>query len=257
MLVSFGVLAFGGSPAVAADAPRVPEEVSEYFASGLLPRLNDLYGPGVGGEVGIDFAETTTVIGPITRVMVWTEDFRAGVDTDYAVELSNSWVAPISSGGAAVADATEGSAEAAGEVQFGLATVWISPQTDLPELASFVPSAVLGPALAKAPEGARLVYDAEHDAWYALVGDRLTPLAQGGDAVSGASLSLRDAQQTLWQELETLPGPPANSGFVVAGLTLAFVVVLLAIFVLVPDRRRTIIDPDLALGFGPSEGHRP
>ena len=257
MLVGFGVLTFGGSTAVAADAPRLPEEVAEYFTSGLLPRLSDLYGPGVGGEVGIDFDETTTTIGPITRVMVWTEDFRAGVDADYAVELSNSWVAAISSGGPAAADAAEGAEEAVGEMQLGLATVWISPQTDLPELASFVPSAVLGPALATAPEGARLVYDAEQDAWYALVADQLTPLAQRGEAVSGASLSLRDAQQTLWQELETLPGTQSNGGFVVAGLTLAFVVVLLAIFVLVPDRRRATIDPDLALGFGPSDGRKP
>ena len=40
-----------------------------------------------------------------------------------------------------------------------------------------------------------------------------------------------------------------NHGFVIAGLTLAFVVVLLAIFVLVPDRRRSALDTDAALGF--------
>jgi hypothetical protein len=259
LLVGFGALILGAAPAAVADEPRLPEEVAEYFASGLLPRLNDLYGPGVGGQVGIDFDESTTTIGPITRVMVWTKAFRSGDDTDLAVELSNTWVAPISSGPAVEAgvDAAAGAPEATEQVQLGLATVWINPHSDLPELASFAPSPVLGPALAAAPEGSMLVYDAEQDAWYALAGDQLTLLGQAGEAVSGASLLLRDAQQTLWQDLETLPGAPANSGFVVAGLTLAFVVVLLAVFVLVPDRRHTALDPEVALGFGPSDGNRP
>lgn len=256
MLVGFSVLVFGGAPAAADDAPRVPEEVAEYFATGLLPRLNDLYGPGVGGEPGIDFDESTAAIGPITRVMVWTQEFRAGNETDLAVELSNNWVAPISAGGAADGDAAESSGAASDEVHLGVATVWISPHTNAPELASFIPSAALGPALAAAPEGSLLVHDAEQDSWYALAGAELTLLAQGGEAVTSAPLSLRDAQQTLWHELETLPGPQANSGFVVAGLTLAFVVVLLAIFVLVPDRRRTASDPEMALGFEPSSDRR-
>lgn len=228
----------------------MPEEVAEYFSTELIPRLDDLYGPGASGESGIDFDESNTTIGPITRVMVWTEDFRAGVDTDLAVELSNTWVAPITSTDEAAADAAEAPAET---LQLGLATVWISPYTNLPELANFVPSDALGPALAEAPEGSMLVHDEEQDAWYALAGDQLTPLAQGGDAISGPPIALGDAQQTLWQELETLPQPRANNGFVIAGLTLAFVVVLLAIFVLVPDRRHTALDPELALGFGPPD----
>ncbi|HEU4808550.1 MAG TPA: hypothetical protein VFT01_09825 [Homoserinimonas sp.] len=255
MLVSFGVLAAGGAAAAADEPSRLPEEVAEYFSSGLLPRLIDLYGPGASGESGIDFAEATTTIGPVTRVMVWTADFRAGNDTDLAAELSNTWVAPISSGEVAdeeATDAAEGSEAASEVVQLGLATVWISPYTNLPELANFVPSSVLGPALAEAPEGSMLIHDAEQDAWYALAGDQLTLLAQGGDAIAATPLALGDAQQTLWQELETLPQPRANNGFVIAGLTLAFVVVLLAIFVLVPDRRHTALDPEVALGFGPS-----
>ncbi|MHA6669182.1 hypothetical protein ACX3O0_09975 [Homoserinimonas sp. A447] len=258
MLVSIGALAAGTS--AAADEPsRVPEEVAEYFSSHLIPRLGDLYGPGVGGEPGIAFDESTTTVGPITRVMVWTEDFRAGVDTDLAVELSNSWVAPITSTEAtaeAATDAAVPSEPPAEVLQLGLATVWISPYSNLPELANFVPGAGLGPAIAAAPEGSMLVHDEEQDAWYALSGDQLTPLAQGGEAVSGAAIDLDNAQQTLWQELETLPTPRANNGFVIAGLTLAFVVVLLAIFVLVPDRRHTALDPEVALGFGPSDGSR-
>src|SRR5690554_6410660 len=260
MLISFGALAAGSS--AAADEPsRVPEEVAEYFSTALIPRLGDLYGPGVGGAAGIDFDDSTTTIGTISRVMVWTDDFRAGVDTNLAVELSNNWVAPITSSEAADEAATEAAASdtaasdaAASEAevqQLGLATVWISPYTNLPELANFVPIAAIGPAIAGAPEGSMLVYDEEQDAWYALAGDQLTPLAQGGEAISGSAIPLDTAQQTLWQELETLPQPGANNGFVIAGLTLAFVVVLLAIFVLVPDRRHTALDPELALGFGP------
>lgn len=254
MLVCCGALAAGGPAAAADQPPRLPEEVADYFSTELLPRLNDLYAVGVAGEGGIDFDEETTTIGPITRVMVWTEDFRAGVDTEFAVELSNSWVAPVSSAEKAAeaeSDVPEGSPATTAVAQLGLATVWINPHSNQPELATFVPSASLGPALAAAPEGSVLVHDEEQDAWYALAGDRLSPLAQGGGAISGAPLALDEAQQTLWQELDTLPQPQGNNGFVIAGLTLAFVVVLLAVFVLVPDRRRTEIDPEVALGFGP------
>jgi hypothetical protein len=219
--------------------------------------LADLYGPGGDGASGIDFDEATTTVGPITRVMVWTEEFRSGTETDLAVELSNTWVAPVTSGDAAaeaVAEADAADAPAPVVEHLGLATVWISPYSGEPELANFVPSAVLGPALAEAPAESMLVHDEEYDAWYALAGDQLRPLAQAGEAVSGAPLSLDDAQQTLWTQLETLTEPSANNGFVVAGLTLAFVVVLLAIFVLVPDRRHPGMDPEVALGFGPSEG---
>jgi len=258
MLVGFGALAIAAPAAAADGSSGVPEEVAEYFESGLLPRLADLYGPGTDGAAGIDFADETTSVGTITRVMVWTDEFRAGADTDLAVELSNTWVAPITSGEVAdeaEADAAEGSDPAEVE-KLGLAVVWISPYTNEPELAHFTPSEILGPALAKAPDESMLVHDEEYDAWYALAGDQLMPLAQGGEAVSGAPLSLTEAQPTLWKQLETLPESGDNNGFVVAGLTLAFVVVLLAIFVLVPDRRPAVTDPEAALGFGPSDSER-
>jgi hypothetical protein len=251
LLVGFGVLTAGASATAATDPQQVPEEVADYFRSELVDRLADLYGPGADGVAGLDFDEETTVIGPISRLMVWTEEFRAGVDTDLPVELSNNWVAAITEG--AAADTTEADAGEEEPVQLGVATVWISPYTNEPELASFVPSSVLGPALAAAPEGSMLVHDAEHDGWYALTGRQLTPLAQGGEPVSSAPIPLADAQQTLWQQLETLPEPQANQGFIIAGLTLAFVVVLLAIFVLVPDRRKRSLDPEAVLGFGPEK----
>lgn len=251
LLVGFGVLTDGASATATTAAQPVPEEVADYFSSELVDRLADLYGPGADGVAGLEFDEETTVVGPISRLMVWTEDFRAGVDTDLPVELSNSWVAAITEG--APADTAEADAAEPEPVQLGVATVWISPYSNEPELASFMPSDVLGPALAAAPEDSMLVYDAEHDGWYALTGRQLTPLAQGGEAVSSAPIPLADAQKTLWQQLETLPEPQANQGFIIAGLTLAFVVVLLAIFVLVPDRRKGSLDPETVLGFGPDK----
>lgn len=248
LLVGFGVLTAAPSAAAAAG-PQVPEEVAEYFSSELVSRLADLYGPGADGVAELQFDEESTVVGPISRLMVWTKEFRSGADTDLPVELSNSWVAAITEA-APVATAEADAAEAE-PVHLGVATVWISPYTNEPELASFVPSTVLGPALAAAPEGSSLVHDAEHDGWYALTGRQLTPLAQAGEAVSGTPIALADAQQTLWQQLETLPEASANQGFVIAGLTLAFVVLLLAIFVLVPDRRKDSLDPETVLGFGP------
>lgn len=256
LLVGCGVLTAGVPATAATDPQRLPEEVADYVTAELVPRLADLYGPGADTGTGIDFDEATTVIGPVSRVMVWTEEFRAGVDTDVPVELSNSWVAAITKGAiteGATADTAEADATQAEPVQLGVATVWISPYTNEPELASFAPSDVLGPALAAAPEGSMLVYDAEHDGWYALAGRALTPLAQGGQAVSSAPIALADAKQTLWQQVETLPEPQPNYGFIIAGLTLAFVVVLLAIFVLVPDRRKSSLDSETVLGFGPDK----
>jgi len=257
VLACCGMLVLGAAPATASESP-VPEEVAAYFSADLIPRLADLYGPSADGESGIDFDEETTLIGDITRVMVWTEAFRAGEKTDRAVELSNTWVAAVSrvDGDAAESSDAEGEGAEVVAEQLGLATVWISPYTSAPELANFVPSDTLGDALSAAPEGSMLVYDEEYDAWFALNGDQLKPLAHGASAVSGAAMSLTDAQQSLWKQLETLPQTRTNQGFVVAGLTLAFVVLLLAVFVLVPDRRRSVLDPEVALGFSPRTSDR-
>lgn len=254
LLVCCGALA--GSLPAAADEPRVPEEVADYFSSALIPRLVDLYGQGGDGQAGIDFDDSTTV-GTITRVLAWTEDFRAGRATDKPVELTNNWVASITVSGEEPAEAEGETAEENVVEQVGVATVWISPYTNLPELANFVPSAELGPALAAAPEGSLLIHDEERDSWFALVDDQLTALSPGSAGTPGGTVSLDEARDTLWRELPTLPAPQSNSGFVIAGLTLGFVVVLLAIFVLIPDRKRSVLDPEVALGFAPREQQGP
>lgn len=233
LLASFCALSTGTS-ASAAGASAVPEQVETYFAEGLIPRLTDLYAPGADGKSGIPFDDTTTV-GTIARVSVWTDAFRAGEQDVEPTQLTNDWVAPITLGA---------------DEQVGLSTVWISPHTNMPELANFVPSDSLGLALAAAPEGAILVRVEERSAWFAVADDRVIPLVVGDTGITQKSLSLSEVQAAL------LGGPPAqssntNRGFVIAGLTLGFVVVLLALFVLMPDRRGAHTDPDVELGFPP------
>ena len=154
------------APALAAEQPRVPRQVADYFADDLIPRLVDLYGSGDGVNTGIDFDATATV-GAISRVLEWTPDFLAGKRTDVATVLTNNWVAPVSVRGAVI----------------GLATVWINPALDAPELASFEPPE-LASALAAAPAGSLLLQDPEHRAWFALDGDVLTPLVTGDSGVT-------------------------------------------------------------------------
>lgn len=206
-------------PAMAADQPTVPEQVASYFADGLVPRLIDLYGAGDGVSKGIDF-EATTAVGNISRVLEWTPDFLAGKATDTPTRLTNNWVAPVSLRGDVI----------------GLATVWINPADDLPELATFNPP-TLARLLAAAPAKSLLVRDVEHSAWFAIDGEVLTPLVEGN---SGATaVTTPDAyQRTISGITQSEQSDGGSSGVLIAGIVLGVVVVLLAIFVLLPDRRR-------------------
>lgn len=217
-LVVASLLAAG--PATAADQPKVPEQVASYFADGLIPRLIDLYGAGDGVSKGIDF-DATTAVGRISRVLEWTPDFLAGKATDTPTQLTNNWVAPVSLRGSVI----------------GLATVWINPADDLPELATFNPPA-LARMLAAAPAKSLLVRDVEHSAWFAIDGDVLTPLVEGN---SGATaVTTPDAyQRTISNITQSEQSRRAPSGVLIAGIVLGVVVVVLAIFVLLPDRRRS------------------
>lgn len=227
MLPIMGVLALAlvsgpaATTARAAEQPKVPQQVAEYFAEGLIPRLIDLYGSGDGVASGIDFDATTTV-GAISRVLSWTPDFLAGETTDMPTVLTNDWVAPVSVRGAVL----------------GLATVWINPATDLPELAAFDPPE-LARALAAAPPASLLVHDADRAAWFAIDGEVLTPLVPG---TSGASApTTPDAyQQTIAPPAPNkTAGPP---GVAIAALVLGVAILGLAVFVLLPVRRRTTPD---------------
>ncbi|MHB1170934.1 MAG: hypothetical protein ACYCZY_00240 [Lacisediminihabitans sp.] len=212
-----------GSKAAAADEPKVPEQVASYFATGLVPRLTDLYGPGAKAGSGMAFDETTKV-GTIHRLLAWTADFLAGKQTSSSTELTNNWIAPVSDKDGTV---------------LGLATVWINPGSDLPELATFDPGPQLAKALAAAPAGTLLVHDPARSAWFATDGKTVTPLVPGTSGLS-APTSPSGFQKLLRTDAAARATANAgtNPGLLVAGLTLGVVVVILGIFVLLPDRKR-------------------
>ena len=211
---------FGSATAASAlDEPRVPENVGQYFTSGLVPRLANLFGAKAGAEVVFD---NGAKVGPIHRVLVWTTAYLSGAKTADPTQITNSWVAPISAADGTVA---------------GVATVWINPASSQPELADFSTGPALATALATAPPGTLLIRDDSRSAWFATDGKTLTPLISGSSGI--ATTTTPDAYQRQF----TLTSPASvesapNGGLLIAVLVLGVVVVLLAVFVLLPDRRR-------------------
>ena len=211
---------FGSTTAASAlDEPRVPENVGQYFTSGLVPRLANLFGAKAGAEVVFD---NGAKVGPIHRVLVWTTAYLSGAKTADPTQITNSWVAPISAADGTVA---------------GVATVWINPASSQPELADFSTGPALATALATAPSGTLLIRDDSRSAWFATDGKTLTPLISGSSGI--ATTTTPDAYQrqlTLTSPASVESAP--NGGLLIAVLVLGVVVVLLAVFVLLPDRRR-------------------
>jgi hypothetical protein len=220
------VVALGALPAHA-DTEPVPEQVSEYFATDLVPRLIDLYGPDAGST-------TDTKAGQISRVHEWTVPFLAGTHTKLPTQLTNNWVAPVF----------------LKDQPLGLAIVWINPASDLPELADFTAGSRIVSALAALPTDAALLREPEHGAWFAVEDDVLTPLVTGTSGVRTPT-SVQDYQARLTAVAAPAPAPAMNQGLLIAGITLGVVVVFLAIFVVLPDRRKTP-EPESAAAPEPS-----
>jgi hypothetical protein len=216
------VVVLGALPA-RADSEPVPEQVSEYFATGLVPRLIDLYGPDAGSA-------TDTKAGQISRVHEWTVPFLDGTHTKLPTQLTNSWVAPVLLKGQPL----------------GLAIVWINPGTDLPELADFTAGSRIVSALAALPTDAALLRDEEHGAWFAVKDNVLTPLVTGTSGVRTPT-PVQDYQASLAAAAQPAPATALNQGLLIAGITLGVVVVLLAVFVLLPDRHRSTPEPEGAV----------
>jgi hypothetical protein len=213
------IVSLAAVPALAAEQPKLPPQVKQYFEEGLVPRLIDLYGAGDGVTKGIDF-DATTAVGPVSRVLEWTPDFLAGRQTDQPVRLTNDWVAPVSVRGSVI----------------GLATVWINPGNDLPELATFNPPS-LASRLAQAPPESLLVRDRDRGAWFALDDDTLTPLVTGDSGVTEPTTP--DAyQRSITGITPQQQQSAAPSGVVVAAAVLGVVIVGLVVFILVPGKRR-------------------
>lgn len=219
MIALLGAVAFGQG--AAADESPVPEDVSAYFATGLIPRLADLYGSPGSTDPASTFNGTTKV-GSIQRLLAWTPAFLGGQKTDRPTELTNTWVAPVT--------ATDGTV-------LGLAAVWINPGSDIIELADFSRGRALVDALGHAPKGTQLIDDTVQQAWFATDGKTLTPLVEGKSGVKGP-LTPAEYQKTLRANSAPIIAPETatNPGVLIAGITLGSVVLLLAIFVLLPSR---------------------
>jgi hypothetical protein len=219
--IAFGIATLGGQSANAALVePKVPEQVVAYFATGLIPRLTDLYGSKTTATITFD---ATTKVGGIRRLLSFTDDFLQGKTVEQPTELTNTWIAPITENGTTV---------------LGLATVWINPGNDLPDLADFDPGPDLVAALATAPPGTLIIRDDPRSAFLATDGSTLTVL------VSGTSGVVTPITPAAYQKLigraasRSVDDSGRNSGLLVAGSVLGVVVVLMLVVVLRPVRRR-------------------
>jgi hypothetical protein len=223
LAVVVGALVFG-QPVVApagASEGSVPSVVAAYATdpAGLLSRLDDLFGVGAGGK-GLDFGDTAEV-GELDRVFVWRADFLAGGTGQNPVKRVNEWTATITIAGKPV----------------GVATMWINPAGDVPDLADFTEGASIGAAFADIPAAASLVHDTAHSAWFTLEGDALSPIVEGESGV-GAATTL-----TAYQRLIADAGTPvqpvdaANSGAANSIIVVAIAVVVVVGLVLFLGRR--------------------
>lgn len=222
VLIAMIALLFSPMSAVASTSdttqPATPQPVANYFATHLIPRLIDLYGSGNGVTEGIDFDETTTV-GAVSRVYEWSPDFLAGKEVNDPARMTNQWVATVS----------------LRDKILGLATVWINPSSSQPELASF-DSATVALRVSGNPRGATLIRDSGRGAWFSLSDQSLVTLVPGTSGMTGTT-TLTTFQQSFTTAGNSHPvQPPGVAG---AALILGIVVLVLAIFVLLPVRKRS------------------
>ena len=206
------------APSAAESLGSVPAEVKEFITGGeLLVELRDVYGLDASGERGTDFTDETET-GEISRVFAWTDDYLAGIETDDVVRLLNEWIVPI------LVD----------DEPVGLATVWIQPETVLPELALFVPDPELALALSDVPDAAALVHDEGADAWFALQDETLTPLVAGRSGLESpaplADVAIVPPADDAGEASTTSTGIPIAAG---AGVLL---LAAIALALLLPSR---------------------
>ncbi|HWR85329.1 MAG TPA: hypothetical protein VN200_04980, partial [Rhodoglobus sp.] len=159
VLAGAALAATGVAAPAAASLGSVPAQITAYVGdpAGLRAGLDEYFGTDADGD-GIAFDDTTKA-GQLNRVWVFTAGFAAGDDSVPVVELTNEWTAPVT----------------VAEQPVGLATIWIDPATESPDLADFGADPALAERLSAVPDDAALVRDAERGAWFALAGDVLTP----------------------------------------------------------------------------------
>ena len=224
LALSAGMVAAGPALVASASQGSVPIVVAAYASdpAGLIARLTDLFGPGTSGT-GIAFDDTTKV-GQLNRVYGFTNDFAAGTTNENPVRLTNEWTAPIT-----VADSP-----------VGLATIWINPQTDDPELADFVADPAAGKALADVPADAYLIHDAPRQAWLTLKADALTALVPGSTGLTGATTAIEYRTRVLSLGASNSPvvAPPTGQGAINSIVIVSVAILATAAILLAPGWRR-------------------
>ena len=112
-------------------------------------------------------------------------------------------------------------------------------QTCALPISDFSSGPALATALATAPAGTLIIRDDSRSAWFATDGSILTPLVSGSSGVSAATTPA-DYQRQFLLVAPVTAEPAANRGLLIAVFVLGIVVVLLAVFVLLPVGRRRV-----------------
>ncbi len=210
------------APALASQG-SVPEVVASYASdpAGLLANVKDLFGRGTSGT-GIAFDDTTKV-GHLNRAFAFTADFVAGSTNEHPLKLTNEWTAPIT-----VADAP-----------VGLATIWINPQTQAPDLADFVADPSAGKALSDVPAEAYVVHDEPRHAWFTLAADVLTVIVPGTSGVTGPTTVSDYRARVLSVGATSAPvdSQPSSQGAINSIVIVSVAVLLIAAVLLAPGWR--------------------
>jgi hypothetical protein len=223
LAIAVGALVIG-QPAVATAAASegsVPSVVAAYAADpgGLIARLDDLFGIGATGS-GLNFGNTAKV-GELDRVFVWRADFLAGVTGPNPIKRVNEWTATVT-----IADKP-----------VGVATIWINPAGDVPDLADFAEGASVGAAFEGIPATAALVHDPARSAWFTLEGNDLTPIVAGDSGIESVTTLSTYQSHIADAGKSVAPVDVPNSGAMNSIIVIAIAVVAVVGFVLVLGRR--------------------
>jgi len=222
--VSALMVATGSPIAASASQGSVPGVVAAYASdpAGLVARLADLFGPGKAGK-GITFDDTTKV-GQLNRAFAFTPEFTAGTTNENPIRLTNEWTAPITVAGSPV----------------GLATIWINPQTNDPELADFVAAPGTGKALTDVPADAYLIHDAPRGAWVTLQADVVTALVPGSTGLTGPTTTIdyRTRVLSLGETNSPVVGAPTGQGAINSIVIVSVAVLVTVAILLAPAWRR-------------------
>jgi hypothetical protein len=225
-LLALGFGLTGAATSAAASDGSIPVQVSQFLSEGLTARLSDLYGPGTGGT-GIAF-NSTTAYGSTSRVFEFAPGYvskaRRFSTADPAIlaRRVDEWVTVVSVDKTPIGVATVSYSTAGGAV-----------------LTTFTPDLTLAAALPKLAATAQLVHDGAHHAWGSLAGDTITPIEAGSTGLTAAtSLASYPRAPTTTTAAKQPAG--VDPGVAAGAISLILVVVIIALVLLWPRRKRTL-----------------